>query len=197
MIGYVRGKVVQLVPDCCLIEVQGIGYRVFIPASTREELTVGREAVLYTYLHVREDALLLYGFGTQEEHDLFLKLVSVSGIGPKVGIGILSAIKPAAFVQAISNKDLSVLTSISGIGKKTAERIVLELKDKIGSFAANNEADITISQGDESLQQQAIEALLALGYNQAEVMPIIRRLEHKSSVEEIIKSVLKEFGGRK
>ena len=198
MIGFLRGKIVQLLPEYCLIEVQGVGYRVFLPSSTGDKLSIGREALLYTYLHVREDALLLYGFLTQEEYDLFVKLIAVSGIGPRAGIGILSSISPSAFIQAIGNKDLTVLTKISGIGKKTAERIVLELKDKIGSLELDHSVEnITAGVTGESLGQQALEALMALGYTQAEVVPIIKKNEQKSCVEDIIKAVLKEFGGRK
>ena len=199
MIGFLRGKIVRLLPEYCLIDVQGVGYRVFIPSSTGDQLSVGREALLYTYLHVREDALLLYGFLTHEEYDLFLQLITVSGIGPKAGIGILSSMNPAAFIQAIGNKDLTVLTKISGIGKKTAERIVLELKDKIGSLDLDTSDENMTTAGvmGESLGEQALEALTALGYSQAEVMPIIKKNAQKTCVEDIIKAVLREFGGRR
>lgn len=199
MIGYVRGIVSHIFADYCFVDVHGVGYRVYISAATRQKLTMGTEASLFTYLSVREDALLLYGFYTQDEYELFLKLTSVSGIGPKVALGILSAIHPDAFRMAVSAKNFAVLTKLPGIGKKTAERIVLELHDKIGVIAAdsdqgNDEQIITADKDD--IIQQASAALAALGYSQAEFMPVINKNRAVKSVQELIKLVLREFGGR-
>nr|WP_092067207.1 Holliday junction branch migration protein RuvA [Dendrosporobacter quercicolus]NSL46462.1 Holliday junction branch migration protein RuvA [Dendrosporobacter quercicolus DSM 1736]SDL51351.1 Holliday junction DNA helicase subunit RuvA [Dendrosporobacter quercicolus] len=199
MIGYVRGIVSHIFGDYCFIDVQGVGYRVYIAASTRQKLNTGTEASLFTYLNVREDALMLYGFYTQDEYQLFLKLTSVGGIGPKVALGILSAISPDAFRLAVGSKNLTVLTKIPGIGKKTAERIIVELHDKIGVVGTdsqlNKEEQIVVDETDDATQQ-ALAALTALGYTQAEVMPAINRHGAAKSVQELIKLVLRDFGGR-
>ena len=206
MIGYVKGVVTHLFTDSCFVDVQGIGYRIFIPNSTRQKLAIGQKATLFTYLNVREDALTLHGFYTQEEYELFLSLISVSGIGPKVAAGILSTITPQNFRSAISANNAAILTKLPGIGKKTAERIILELKDKVGIGA---ESDVSTSgqSADSNLpgdiQQEAIQALIALGYNHAEITPVIKKIYQREgathteiSLEQLIRLTLKEFGRR-
>ena len=135
MIGYIKGRVTALFKDFCFLETGGIGYRIFISDKTRQQLMTGDEAKLFTYMAVREDAILLYGFLGQEEQELFLLLISISKIGPKVAMGILSAMTPAAFVGAVKAQNVTQLTKLPGIGKKTAERLLVELKDKVGVFA--------------------------------------------------------------
>lgn len=131
MIGYLHGKVTHFLPDYCLLDVQGVGYRVLIAASARSRLHTGEEALLFTHLSVREDAMILYGFASQQEYDLFQLLISVSGVGPKVALGILSAISVENLCRAIQQKQAGILTKLPGIGKKSAERLILELKDKV------------------------------------------------------------------
>ncbi len=199
MIGYVRGTVSHLAVDHCFIDVQGIGYRVFIAQSTRQKITIAAVVSLFTYMYVREDALMLYGFYTQDEYDLFLQLTSISGIGPKVAMGILSAIDPQQFRIAISQKNIGILTKLPGVGKKTAERVILELKDKIGLITeddlnGDHISGISVSTGD--VIEEALQALLALGYNQNEIMPVLKKIEKNGhSVEELIKLALREFMG--
>jgi Holliday junction DNA helicase RuvA len=199
MIGYVRGTVSHLLPDHCFIDVQGIGYRVFIAESTRRKISVGVIASLFTYMHVREDAILLYGFYTQDEYELFLLLTSITGIGPKVAMGILSSIDAQQFRIAISQKNIGILTKLPGIGKKTAERLLLELKDKIGAVTDEDIVEsrltsISTSSGDAI--GEALQALLALGYNQNEILPILKKNgKNNYSVEELIKLSLREFMG--
>jgi Holliday junction DNA helicase RuvA len=135
MIGYVRGVVTHLFKDACYVDVHGVGYRVYVPTTTRQLLVEGEESTLFTYLNVREDAMQLYGFSTEDEYELFILLISVSGIGPKVGLGILSGMTPEAFKLAILNGQVAQLTKLPGIGKKSAERLVLELKDKLAKMA--------------------------------------------------------------
>ena len=199
MIGYLKGTIDQLQTETCFIDVQGVGYRVFIPNSTREKLSVGMATRLYTYMNVREDALLLFGFATQEEHEMFLLLLSVSGVGPKMAMAILSGIKPEGIRIAISRKDLAALTRISGVGKKTAERIVLELRDKIGQIGV----DAALQDGNElpessgNAVNEALAALVSLGYSQAEVLPRLQKFAGSlGTPEELIRSVLREMGGR-
>jgi Holliday junction DNA helicase RuvA len=200
MIGYLRGKVDQLLPETCYIDVHGVGYRVFVPASTRDKLSGGMETTLYTYLNVREDALLLYGFATQEEHDMFLLLLNVTGVGPKMALSILSGMKPEGIRSAISRNDLAALTRISGVGKKTAERIVLELRDKIGKIGADSAIQPgpgIADSGAGAAFDEALAALTALGYQQGEVLPRLQKLAGgEKTAEELIRAVLLEKGGR-
>jgi Holliday junction DNA helicase RuvA len=200
MIGYLRGEISHLFNDYCFIDVQGVGYRVFIPDSTRQKLVINKQVLLFTYLAVREDALLLYGFFSQDEYDLFLHLLSVSGIGPKVAISILSSINPNDFRTAISQQKVGMLTKLPGIGKKTAERMILELKDKIGNIdeIGNNFDDGIVPEYTNNAVTEAFQALTALGYNQHEIAPILKKcqLEDMQSAEKIIKFALKEFSTR-
>ncbi|MBO5245508.1 MAG: Holliday junction branch migration protein RuvA [Selenomonadales bacterium] len=195
MIGYVEGTVSHAFTDSCFVNVGGVGYRVFIASSTRNRLKIGQQARLFTYLSVREDAMTLYGFLTQEEYDLFMHLTGISGIGPKVALGILSAIEPQAFCKAVGQKQASVLVKLPGIGKKTAERIIVELHDKLGQFAAADDEDtsedITIESAGET--DEVVQALVGLGYTQAEVLPVIRRLDLSQPIEILIKQALREF----
>jgi len=194
MIGYVRGTVSHILTDHCLIDVQGIGYRVFIATATRQKLFVGKVSTLFTHMNVREDAILLYGFYTHDEYDLFLTLISINGIGPKVAMGILSAIDPNQFRTAISTKNLATLTKLPGIGKKTAERMLLELKDKIGVITDEESRSDHVMTVTDDIIDEGVLALLALGYNQHEIMPIVKKIgKDAQSVESLIKLALREF----
>lgn len=196
MIGYLKGEVSHVFPEYCFINVGGVGYRVFVPESTRKKLGLGQTAILHTYLNVREDAMLLFGFITQDEYELFMKLIGVTGIGPKVALTVLSSVSAEEFCVAVVQKNLTLLTRIPGIGKKTAERLVLELKDKLGTAGknTNEDAGIDFEPALVDQTQEVISALAALGYSQAEIMPVLRKIskEH-TSVEAMIKAVLREF----
>lgn len=199
MIGYVRGTVSHVLIDSCFVDVQGLGYRVFISSATRAKLAQGQEAMLFTYLNVREDAMQLYGFYTQDEYDLFLQLISISGIGPKVALGIMSAITVETLCKAIQQKNVTVLTKLPGIGKKTAERLILELHDKMRIAGAEDEDGMalidTVSEGTD-IMAEAGQALAALGYTQAEFTPVLRKAGKCKTVEDIVKFALKEFARR-
>ena len=200
MIGFLRGIVDQLQPEICFLDVQGVGYRVFVPASTRDKLACGADVKLYTYLNVREDALLLFGFATPEEHQMFLLLLNVTGVGPKMALAMLSGMKPEGIRAAISRNDLTALTRISGVGKKTAERIILELRDKIGQIGIAASLDAggsSTTAGVGTAFDEAMAALLALGYQQGEVLPRLRKLSGtEMTAQALIRAVLREMGGR-
>ena len=193
MIGSIKGKVAELANEYCLIETPGgVGYRVFMPSANLAALSLGSEVRVHTYTSVREDAILLFGF---------LQKQAVSGVGPKVALGILSAVKPDDFYMAVQNRDMKALTKLPGIGKKTAERLLLELKDKI---SGGDEIIDTVfypqgSDVSETAVGEAIEALQALGYSNSEIVPALKTVEgyEKMPCEEIIKHVLKVFAGRK
>ena len=193
MIGYLQGKVTYLLADHAFLEVQGVGYRLFISDATRRELRLNEEARLFTYLSVREDALQLYGFATQREYDTFQLLISVSGIGPKVAMGILSHITLDGLCRAIQNKQTTILTKLPGIGKKSAERLVLELKDKV-SYAGDEEEELVLVSEDEVADDKIAEAqaaLVSLGYTQAEITPALKKAAKGKDTAEIIKLALK------
>ena len=140
MIGSLKGTVDSLGIDNCIIETAGgVGYRVFMPAAQLAQLTQGASVRLHIHTAVREDAIVLYGFLSREYYDLFELLLTISGVGPKMALGILSAVKPDAFYLAVQSRDIKVLTKLPGIGKKTAERLLLELKDKVGPVACRRQ----------------------------------------------------------
>lgn len=197
MIGYIRGKVTGIYKDFCFLETGGVGYRIFISDKTRQSLQRSNEARLLTYMSVREDAILLYGFLTEEEYELFLVLISISKIGPKVAMGILSAMDPGRFVQAVRKQDVKVLTRLPGIGKKTAERLIVELKDKVGALSIEvpGEQEDTDDAEGTPLQKEAAQYLGALGYSMDEIEPVLQRLGSSyREVSQLVSAALREFG---
>lgn len=186
MIGYLEGTIKHIHPDYLLIVVNGVGYRVSVPAGAVEGTMVGKDVSLYTHQHIREDSLALYGFSALTELELFEKLIGVSGIGPKAGLALLSTFSADQIRDSIITSDTSLLTKVSGIGKKTAERLILELK---GSLADGTElGDVSTSTG------TAIQALEQLGYSSYEAMEIVKTIDRNLPVEEQVKLALKELG---
>ncbi|MCI7055728.1 MAG: Holliday junction branch migration protein RuvA [Selenomonas bovis] len=195
MIGFLRGKVAYLLADDCLLDVGGVGYRVTVSGMTRSKLRQGEQAMLFTYLSVREDALQLYGFATQEEYDVFLQLIGVSGIGPKVALGILSSTTVSGLCSAIANKQASLLTKLPGIGKKSAERLILELKDKMAfvGIGDGEEAFVEAAPLGDGILDEAAAALASLGYTPAETAPVLKQLGTCQTTEEAIRLALKKL----
>ncbi|MDP9254619.1 MAG: Holliday junction branch migration protein RuvA [Verrucomicrobiota bacterium] len=199
MITYLDGKLSAALPTQAIIDVGGVGYEVFIPLSSYDKLpSPGQPIRILTHLHVREDAQILYGFMTAPERDLFRLLVNhVSGIGPKLALAVLSGMSVNHFKSAVVNSDVVSLAKISGLGKKTAERIVLELKDKVGVAAAWEAASATHAPTPEQEQaNEAVLALIALGYKQLEAHKAVRELQEKEpvkSAEELVKLALKRM----
>ncbi len=194
MIAYVKGKIDTKTNTFVIIDVQGIGYRVFMPTKSIDNLgEVGREAKVYTYYYVREDNISLYGFSTNEELRMFELLLSVSGVGAKSAITMLSEISPSSFALAVISDDVSKLVKIPGVGKKTAARIILELKDKLKTetaIEANEEVNIAIEKDNNATE--AIAALQVLGYTRKEIEKIFEKIDTKNlELEEIIKIALK------
>lgn len=199
MIGMLKGLVAHMQADYCIIETAGgVGYRVFMPAAHLAQLTLGKDVKVHIHTAVREDAILLYGFLSSEYYDLFEILLTVSGVGPKMALGILSAIKPEEFYLAIKNKDIKVLVKLPGIGKKTAERMLLELKDKVDDTDSGDEISETVEAGGNGAVAEAIEALLSLGYSNSEIMPVLKEISNCNSLsgEEILRQALKLFARR-
>jgi Holliday junction DNA helicase RuvA len=199
MISFLHGKLSEVLPTQVTVDVQGVGYEVLIPLSSYDKLPApGGEVHLLTQLVVREDAHTLYGFATAAERDLFRLLVnSVSGIGPKTALNILSGMNPVAFRGAVANGDVKALSQISGVGKKTAERIVVELRDKIGAAGAWEAASAARALPvAEQRVNDAVLALMALGFKQVEAHDAVRAaqavLGAEASVEQLVRAALKK-----
>jgi Holliday junction DNA helicase RuvA len=200
MITFLDGKLVAALPTQAIVNVSGVGYEVFIPLSSYDKLPAPGQAVqILTHLHVREDAHILYGFMTAAERDLFRLLVNhVSGIGPKLALAVLSGMSVTNFKSAVVNADITSLSKISGLGKKTAERIVLELKDKLGVAAAWEAASAAHAPtAEQSQANEAVLALIALGYKQIDAHKTVRDLQEKDgeikTAEELVKMALKKM----
>ncbi len=199
MITFLKGKLVEALPTHVVVDVNGVGYEAFIPLSSFDKLPEPGQAVhLLTQLIVREEAHTLYGFMSSDERDLFRLLVNtVSGIGPKIALNVLSRISVTAFRGAVASGDLKALSQISGIGKKTAERIVVELKDKIGMAGAWEAASAKRGlSSDEQRLNDAVLALIALGFKQIEAHDSVRQaqaaLGAQATVEELVRACLKK-----
>src|ERR1043166_7815282 len=198
MITFLDGKLVAALPTQATVDVGGVGYEVFIPLSSYDKLpAVGQPIRILTNLAVREDAHVLYGFMSAPERDLFRLLINtVSGIGPKIALNVLSGISVTAFRGAVANADVKALSQISGVGKKTAERIIVELKDKIGAAGAWEalSAQRALSPEDQKVND-AVLALIALGFKQVEAHDAVRAtlntLGPKVTVEDLVRASLK------
>ena len=196
MITYLNGILTEIIPGRLTIDVNGIGYEVLVPLSTSDKmLEEGQKYQILTHLHIREQEQTLFGFATNEERDLFRLLINrVSGIGPKLGLAILSGMSVDDFKNAVIGGNITGLSTISGLGKKTAERIILELKDKVGvteTWTAAKED----SSGPKSIIHDAVLALISLGYKQAEALKAVNTIKDSSpadiSSDELIRSALR------
>ncbi len=199
MIGFLHGTLVDALPTQATIEVNGVGYEVLIPLSSYDKLPPAGQAVkLLTHLVVREDSHTLYGFMSSAERDLFRLLINtVSGIGPKIALNVLSGISVVAFRGAVATGDVKVLSQVSGVGRKTAERMVVELKDKIGAAGAWEAASAQRALSEpEQRVNDAVLALMALGFKQLEAHDSVRRtqaaLGPQATVEELVRACLKK-----
>ncbi len=197
MYAYIKGELADIEEDCLVVEAGGIGYRIYVPAAAFGRAGLGEEIKVYTYLQVREDAMQLFGFQSKEELRLFKLLISVSGIGPKAGLSILSALSAEELKFAILGGDAKAISRAQGVGAKTAQRVIIELKDK---FSLEDTFEESLAAGSEgaaasSVKEDVILALTALGYNATEVTAAVKRvpIEENSDPEEILKLVLKEL----
>ena len=195
MISFLIGTIEDKQENSLLLDVGGVGFEMSISSNTFSALPmVGESVKVLTYMSVREDDISLYGFSSKEEKDLFVKLISVSGIGPKVAISILSGLTLNALSIAIANKDVKMLSKIKGLGAKTAERICVELKDKVSAFPLidGNQAD----DYDESAVQMATDTLIALGISKSEAYMLARsNAGDNATAEEIIAKSLRGYRG--
>lgn len=201
MIYSVKGEVVHTEPNLAVIECGGVGYACRTTFTTLSKLKgIGSQAKLYTYLNVTQDGIDLFGFYEQQELRCFQMLLSVSGVGPKAALSILSDISPEKFALTVATGDFKTITKSKGIGTKTAQRIVLELKDKIAKEQLSAPASVDFSAVTEAVANtntgEAIAALVVLGYTQAEAATVVSGLDASLSTEELIKQSLKKIGMR-
>ncbi len=199
MIAYLQGRVLTITSETAILEVGGVGYELYCSGGAFRKITVGEIVELYTYLQVKEDGITLFGFASPKEKELFLKVISVSGVGPKMGIAILTGLSADEFTQAIATADVKRLSTVKGLGKKTAEKIVLELHGKISAAEVMSASADPISAAMESGVQKispqdedAISALMGLGFTKNESANAVKRAKEQgaTTTEEIIRKAL-------
>ncbi|MDO5597553.1 MAG: Holliday junction branch migration protein RuvA [Acidaminococcus sp.] len=199
MIGFITGRIDHMGTNFILVDTGGVGYRIFMNTGDLARLQVDQKVKVYTYLSVREDALQLFGFLSYDAYSLFTQLITVSGIGPKMAQGILSASKVDSFYLAVKNRDVKFLTKLPGIGKKTAERLLLELKDMVAPEGLQDEDGNEVSFNENDLDDDTTtlgavaEGLASLGFRRDEIDAVLKRLPVKpeSTVEQMLDEALK------
>ena len=195
MIAYLAGTLSSRTPGTAVVDVHGVGYAVHIPLSTYSRLPAGDEQVrLFTHLSVRENAMELFGFLSASERDLFERLIQVSGVGPKLGLSVLSAMEPDEFRLAVVAGDTRALSRVPGVGRKTAERLVIELRDSLEQLPADMLATEAAAPGDP--QAEAVMALVSLGLKQAEAAAVVRQIAPEleaASTEQLVKEALRRL----
>jgi len=194
MIYSVRGKLIHTENSAAVVECGGVGYLCQTTMNTLKTLKLNSEVTLYTYLNVREDAVDLFGFATQNELATFKTLISVSGVGPKAGLSVLSELTAEQVAMAIATDDIKTITRAQGIGKKIAQRIILELKDKLAKSEQTQSGNVQMPQTAGGNVAKAIEALGVLGYTPADVSPVIANFDAGLPVEQLIAMTLKQMG---
>ncbi len=197
MFSYIKGKLVSKLVNYIIVEVGGIGFKIFMSTSSISKLNENEEVKIHTYMQVKEDDISLYGFITSEELRMFELLISVSGVGAKSAITMLSSITPSSFALAIISNDIKSLTKIPGIGNKTAQRIVLELKDKLKTeeSISNDNEEIIVAIKDDNKSSEAVQALKVLGYTNSEIEKVLGKIDTNSmTVEDIIRTALINLG---
>lgn len=188
---YIKGTLVQKSDNYIVVDANGVGYMIYTSLNSMQNTgEIGKKITIYTYLHVREDVMDLFGFTTIEEKNMFMHLISVSGVGPKAALSILSVTTPAKFALAVITNDVKTITKASGVGPKMAQRVILELKDKIKTdeleIDLEDESDDILSDN----RSEAISALVVLGYSSNDAQKAVKGIDGTLSVEEIIKKAL-------
>ena len=194
MIAYIRGKLVHKEPTHVVVDVGGVGYQASISFNTFADIKDKEDILLATYLHVREDAQLLFGFSTEAEKSMFLNLISVNGVGPNTAMVVLSSLPPAELRAAILREDAATLQAVKGIGGKTAQRLILELKDKLRKSASDTTPTLQGASGN-TLRHEALTALMTLGISRAaaenSVDSVLRKSGNSISLEDLVRMALK------
>lgn len=195
MFAYIKGRLVHKDPTFVIIDIQGVGYEIKISLHTYSQIKDTETCQLYTYFHVKEDSQTLYGFAETAEKKLFTLLISISGIGPSIGLMVLSSLSPAEVENAIASGNVAIIQGVKGIGVKTAQRVILELKDKIGKDTLASDGSNITSGSINIIRNEALAALVTLGINkmaaQKSIDKILKNSEGQISLEELIKLALK------
>lgn len=201
MISYIRGELIAIEEEKVIVEVNGVGFGIFMPAQSMNLLpTIGEEVKLHTYMNVREDAMQLFGFLTKDDLNVFKLIIGVSGIGPKGGLSILSELSPDELRFAVMSHDVKAISASQGIGKKTAEKLIIELKDKLSIEDvlqrvedSEERTSVSANRQDNQIQAEAIQALVALGYGNSEALRAVKKVDitEETSVEDVLKLALK------
>lgn len=188
---YIKGTLVQKSENYIVVDANGVGYMINTSLTTLNNLdSTDREVTVYTYLNVREDAMELYGFSTQEEKNMFIHLISVSGVGPKAALSILSVATPAKFAVAVVTNDIKTITKASGVGPKLAQRVILELKDKLKTEELGLDGDEAVAFDASDNRSEAVSALVVLGYSPSDAQKAVSKIDASMEVEDIIKKAL-------
>lgn len=188
---YIRGTLVQKGENFIVVDTNGVGYMINTSLTSIANVDeTGREITMYTYLHVREDVMELFGFTTIEEKNMFMHLISVSGVGPKAALSILSVVSPAKFAVAVVTNDVKTITKAQGIGPKMAQRVILELKDKLKTDELEIDLDNDIEERPSDNKNEAISALIVLGYSPNDAQKAVKGIDGTLGVEDIIKKAL-------
>ena len=199
MIAYLRGKVLTTTAETAILDVNGVGYEIYCSGGAFRKISVGQVAELHTYLQVKEDGMTLFGFDSVKEKEIFLKLIGVSGVGPKMGIAVLATLSADEFAQVIATADVKRLSTVKGLGKKTAEKIVLELHGKISAaeiMSASGETPTAVAESApqrlSATDEEAVSALMGLGFTRTESTQAVKKARDlgASTVEEVIMKAL-------
>ncbi|MCR5809649.1 MAG: Holliday junction branch migration protein RuvA [Clostridiales bacterium] len=196
MYAHIRGTVCEVFPDRAIIEANGIGFELFCSSLTLKGLLIGQEAKLYTHFHIAQDAVALYGFATTYEKEMFRKLIGVSRIGPKVALNVLSVLTPSDISLAVMTDNVAAFDRVQGMGRKTASRVILELKEKVDAADSVSVAGIAQAEASAPMRTEAIAALVSLGYDGAAAGRIVASLPDCDKVEDMIKLALREISKR-
>ncbi|MCQ2509881.1 MAG: Holliday junction branch migration protein RuvA [Lachnospiraceae bacterium] len=203
MIGYIKGTIEEIGTDCMYLDRDGIGFRILVPANCLDRVHIGDRLKIFTYMNVKEDAITLFGFLTRDDLNIFKLLLGVNGVGPKAALGILSALTPDTLRFAVLSDDAAAIAKAPGIGKKTAQKLILELKDKFSleeafekKLAATEMAAVDGGSGsgaDKEAESDAVQALVALGYSATEALQAVKKVGADGSMdsEAILKQALK------
>jgi len=190
VLSQIMGKLLEKSPTRVVVDVGGIGFEIHVPVSTFEKLPgLGEQTLLLTHLHVREDILQLFGFWSEKDRRLFQLLISISGVGPRMALGVLSSVSVEEFSGAIANNNFSILTKIPGVGKKTAQRLVIELKDKLSAGIEITSEQVSIK---ENVLEEAVLAMVSLGYRPAEAQRVVEKVARANKVLPSIEIIIKK-----
>ncbi len=196
MYSYIKGTLTVLTNEYAVLEAGGIGYKLFVSLNTCSRLSnlVQKDAMLYTHLNVKEDALELYGFYDNSELNIFKNLLSVSGVGPKAAMSILSTLTPESFARALANNDARMIAQSPGVGLKTAQKVIIELKDKLAKELGS--AELKVSASDSTPVSAVIDTLSVYGFSRTQITQALGKVDTKQPLEEVIRQTLKILGSK-